>query len=711
MHKAFSHEILTVDRRRMFARRHLSYFVHPVVKSFLPLTRRCSPLLLLAVALASSGAGCGGNDGTGLPPAVEAASLSIEQASFQLERGFHQPLTATARDKAGATISIPVVWRSSIERVATIDANGRLTALDTGVTIVTASTLGASAAPIGVRVVWQGAAKMAAYQFSAPGAATPQVTVPDSIRVLVTDRDGNPVPNARVRFAGSTGGSTLAPSIVTTKANGVAAAQWTLGAVWGPNVVNASVLSDDDTPLPFVDANPVSFSITTIPDLLTAVAGSDLQTGQILAALGTAPSVRLVDATGKPRPGIPVSFTPTAGGRVTTPTVSTGADGVASPGAWTLGDVPGDQSLIVKVESAVLTLHATGTGTPIHFMPAQVSAGGYATCAILTDANVQCWGEQPKVGDGTSSPRSKPTPTSGGVKLVSLRGSPTHFCGVSTDQSVYCWGTNALADPSGVTLNANVPTRLGSVLQWTQVSPGVEHNCAIASDQTVYCWGFNTYGQLGNGVDTLAHFAPAPVYGSFRFSRVSSGSFHTCALTTDDSAFCWGANVAGQLGDGTTTKRLAPTAVGGSISFQSIGTGESWSCGLSTAGRAYCWGSIPTVTTPQTTPKAYSTAPTFTSLSVGGAHACALTADGSAYCWGDNSGGQLGDSTTTNRAEPTPVLGGLKFQSISAGYQHTCARTSDGSVACWGLNRAGELGDATAASRLMPRYIVLGVTP
>jgi alpha-tubulin suppressor-like RCC1 family protein len=123
----------------------------------------------------------------------------------------------------------------------------------------------------------------------------------------------------------------------------------------------------------------------------------------------------------------------------------------------------------------------------------------------------------------------------------------------------------------------------------------------------------------------------------------------------------------------------------------------------------YCWGILNGVTQPK--PQSYPNAPAFTTLTVGAAHACALTADGTAYCWGDNRAGQLGDSTTTNRAEPTAVAGAMKFRSISAGYLHTCARTTDESVACWGLNRAGELGDSTTAGRSTPRYVVLGVTP
>src|SRR6202011_2791307 len=147
-------------------------------------------------------------------------SIAIDQPSFNLERGYHQTLTATVKDKSGAAVSVPVVWRSSNEAIAVFDANGRVTGIDTGTTIVTASTIGITSQPIGIRVVWQGAAKIAAYQFTAPGAATPGVTVPDSVRVKVTDRSGNPIQNARVRFTSTAGSGTVSPTtVVTTNQN------------------------------------------------------------------------------------------------------------------------------------------------------------------------------------------------------------------------------------------------------------------------------------------------------------------------------------------------------------------------------------------------------------------------------------------------------------------------------------------------------------
>lgn len=679
--------------------------------------RRRSPRAIIAPAahLLAAGtclsvvlAACGSDSNVGPSGQVQVASITVDTVSFAVERGTHLTLKATARNAKGDTVHVPFAWRSTNETAVGFQPDGQMAALDTGFSVVTASSLGVTSAPIGVQVIWNGAAKIAAFSFTAPIAASPGAVVGDSIRVQVTNRVGGPVPGAVVSFSVTAGGGTVTPTD-TTDSNGVASAAWTLGGAAGVNTVSAAVIDDQKTPMSWVTGNPATFSIQAF-QALVPVQG-DAQTAQILSPLPVAPSVKLVDSAGNPRPGVVVTFTPSSGGRVASPTVSTGADGVASAGTWTLGDTPGTQTLVAKVGIATATLSATGTGTPIHYFPLSIIAGGSSTCAINADSTASCWGQQPNVGNGGATNVSVPTPTAGGKKFAALAGSQTHFCGTGTNAGIYCWGTNALTDTTGSTFSATTPSLLAAPGPWLQVAPGYGHNCALVADSTARCWGDDTFGELGDGTNSI-HFAPVTVAGGFKFVSIVTGAEHSCGLTVGGSAFCWGLNANGQLGDGTTTNRLTPTAVGGGLTFQSLGAGGTWTCGLTTGGQAYCWGSALTTNATVTTPHGYTGAPVFTSLSVGGAHACALAGGGAAYCWGSNSGGQVGDSSTVTRDVPTAVAGGLKFSAISAGYAHTCALAKpDGSVACWGLNSAGEIGTSTVSSQLTPRFIVLGVTP
>jgi hypothetical protein len=142
--------------------------------------------------------------------------------------------------------------------------------------------------------------------------------------------------------------------------------------------------------------------------------------------------------------------------------------------------------------------------------------------------------------------------------------------------------------------------------------------------------------------------------GMPRVTGLAAGGFHTCALLEDGRVQCWGWNVFGQLGDGTTMGRSTPVTV----------TGLS---GMATA------------------------------LEAGDRHTCALLEDGRVQCWGHNGLGQLGDGTTMHRSTPTTVTGlsGMAT-ALEAGGAHTCALLADGRVQCWGRNDDGQLGDGTA---------------
>ena len=653
------------------------------------------------------------DDPVTIPTGIQLSVVDIDDDPAALELGSSDTLTATAVDTQGDTVEVPVVWRSSNERVALFERGGVLVTRDTGSTLITASALGVTSTAVQFVVVWTGPAFIDTLPWTRPHALTPGATLAtDSLRVRVLNADSLPVPNVLVAFTATAGGGSTSPRIDSTDANGIAAARWTLGPNTGVNTVTASVLRRDSTPDPLVANNAATFSITAYNAL--AVEAGDGQTGQILSDLPVQPSVRLVDSLGTPRAGVPVTFTAMQGGRVTNATVSTNAQGIATPGVWTLGDIPGEQVLEARVSDATTRLFATATGTPVHYSPAFVAAGGFSTCALESDGSVKCWGEGSRTGTGLTADTARPTPVAGSLVAASLAGGQTHYCALTSGGDAWCWGAFAMVDTSGATTAASVPTEMPTDLTFSAIAPGFRHNCAISTAGSTYCWGQNPSGQLGDGSFGATRNVPQPVSGGFTFTRITSGTSHSCGLTSAGTAFCWGGNGSGQIGDGSTTQRTTPTVVTGGHTFQAIGAGDTFSCGLRTDGRVYCWGAIGGAAA-NPTPFTYSTAPTFVALSVGAQHACALTADGTAWCWGQNGldgQGRLGDNTSTARTQPTQVVSDLRFSQISAGYRHTCARTSgEGAVACWGQNGSMELGYSTAAFFLVPIYVVLGVVP
>jgi alpha-tubulin suppressor-like RCC1 family protein len=128
-------------------------------------------------------------------------------------------------------------------------------------------------------------------------------------------------------------------------------------------------------------------------------------------------------------------------------------------------------------------------------------------------------------------------------------------------------------------------------LVFYQVSAGASHTCAVTTDSRAYCWGDNSGGKLGDGT-TTDHPTPVAVAGGLRFHSISAGYLTTCGVTTDQRAYCWGYNGVGTIGDGTTTTRLKPVPVRGGRRFSQIETSMSHTCGVSYPDhRAYCWGS------------------------------------------------------------------------------------------------------------------------
>lgn len=219
----------------------------------------------------------------------------------------------------------------------------------------------------------------------------------------------------------------------------------------------------------------------------------------------------------------------------------------------------------------------------------------------------------------------------------------------------------------------------------------------------------------------IAPEAPSPtLYAAggppFVSESVTTGEAHACALTASGQAYCWGANWAGQLGDGSTTGSSTPVAVSGGLRFVSLGAGGNHTCGITRAGELHCWGwnihgqlgngSI----SASSAPVPVSGGLAFESVSAGWTHTCAVTAAGEPHCWGSNAWGQLGATATevcspANRVSvpcstvPLAVRPGVELEAISTGFFHTCGLAGDGTAHCWGHNGFGQFGDGTRTPR------------
>jgi hypothetical protein len=200
--------------------------------------------------------------------------------------------------------------------------------------------------------------------------------------------------------------------------------------------------------------------------------------------------------------------------------------------------------------------------------------------------------------------------------------------------------------------------------------------------------------------------------------EVTAGYYHTCARKQDGTLWCWGNNYHGQLGDGTTASpKPSPvqvTALG--TSAVEVAPGYFYTCARKQDGTLWCWGcnsggKLGDGTTTGTPSPVQVTALGTSAVEVAASfsHTCARKQDGTLWCWGDNYYGQLGDGTTVwPKTSPVQVAAlGASAVEVAAGEAHTCARKGDGTLWCWGNNYYGQLGDGTTTDKLSPVQVPL----
>ena len=338
---------------------------------------------------------------------------------------------------------------------------------------------------------------------------------------------------------------------------------------------------------------------------------------------------------------------------------------------------------------------------PKNFTYLQVSAGTDHSLAVGSDGNAYAWGynNRGQLGDGTRTERNTPVR----VKTPDRKAYPDlpkdftylqvsagtyHSLALGSDGNAYAWGSNGNGQLGDGTASNNVrstPVRvktpdrstypdLPKDFTYLQVSAGEQHSLALGSDGNAYAWGNNGNGELGDGttsyggqstpvrVKTPDHKTYPDLPEDFTFVQVSAGYAHSLALGSNGSAYAWGNNGNGLLGDNTTKGSIVPVRV------RDPASPTDKSKGLQAV-----------------------------QVSAGGAYSLAVGSDGNAWAWGWNGNGRLGDGTASNKLTPVPVSFNLALVITGVRFDQTPAS---------GLTR----GDGSSVTVTTPAHLPGTVT-
>jgi alpha-tubulin suppressor-like RCC1 family protein/serine/threonine protein kinase len=222
------------------------------------------------------------------------------------------------------------------------------------------------------------------------------------------------------------------------------------------------------------------------------------------------------------------------------------------------------------------TDRATTRPVRVTTMPAlsTISAGGRSNCGIADDGTVWCWGDNSKGQLGPANNGADPAVNVAPMSLPGIRQvravavGDEHACALLADRRVACWGDNT-SGQTGVVQNFRIGSNATPVVvQYlngaVDIAAGLRHTCAELFDGSVRCWGRNHSGEIGtaSGAGPEGGSAqPVRVEGVEHPAALALGEFHSCAMLSDRTVWCWGGNGWGQLGAVNNVGTSAPNPV------------------------------------------------------------------------------------------------------------------------------------------------------
>lgn len=352
-----------------------------------------------------------------------------------------------------------------------------------------------------------------------------------------------------------------------------------------------------------------------------------------------------------------------------------------------------------------------------------ISAGGRHSLALRNDGTVWAWGlgyaQVPRtwVPPTWTPSSSTPVQVSGlsGVTAISAGGG--HSLALKPDGTVWAWGENGSGQLGNGTNRGSwtLPAQVSGLTGVTAISAGGSHSFALKTDGTVWAWGEAQYGQLGTGITASDSWIPVQVSGLSTVTAIAAGSEHSLALKADGTAWAFGWNLFGQLGNGTTSDSSTPVQVSGLNGATGIAAGGHHSVALKGDGHVWAWGENGMLgdgtDEDSSTPVEVLVLNDITQIAAGYGHSLALKGDGTEWAWGSNWEGQLGNGTTSYSPVPTEVGGPSGLAGVTAlagGGLHSLSLNGNGTVWAWGYNWEGQLGNGGTVSSPTP-LLVAGI--
>jgi alpha-tubulin suppressor-like RCC1 family protein len=378
----------------------------------------------------------------------------------------------------------------------------------------------------------------------------------------------------------------------------------------------------------------------------------------------------------------------------------------------------GEQGEFGDGESSYQTPHAPFS--ELGWSSFSLSRQGQHVCGVR-DEGVYCWGSTRygQLGDGQYSQHLVPRKVGGKTDAYyTVQVANDFSCGVQKDGSLWCWGRGHYGKTgAGHTRNLRLPTQVGMDTDWSRLALGDQSACGMRASSlgsSVWCWGRDVFGQLGSGSsDKTEKLMPQRVGMADDWQSLSMTNNHVCGRRAFGELWCWGRNNYNQAGEGVVATRYEPARAMAPMLFSDASAGSEFTCGVLNSGALMCWGRnhLGQLGVGDKDARYYATqvgdASDWVQVVSGYGHSCALRFGGALYCWGRNEQGQLGTGDKVERLVPARI-GADYWSSVAVWNYHTCGIKQGGTLWCWGNGGWGRLGLGTTSSHSTPQQLGLG---